>query len=211
MIFRKDLTVYPSAKIITGSIDSFLWRDKVNLIYWQFVNFAFMALYDFYFQQFNEKVPLTKEEQEQIQSYLTLKKLRRKQYFLQEGEVCKSYAFVKKGSLRKYSIENGNEHIIQFAIEGWTVGDLMSFLNDEPANYHIETLEDSELVLLSKSAHDELLSIQPKYETYFRLLITGAYIALQRRHSFTLSLPVEQRYTDFVETYPEIVCDLNRP
>lgn len=170
-----------------------------------------MALYDFYFQQFNEKVPLTKEEQEQIQSYLTLKKLRRKQYFLQEGEVCKSYAFVKKGSLRKYSIENGNEHIIQFAIEGWTVGDLMSFLNDEPANYHIETLEDSELVLLSKSAHDELLSIQPKYETYFRLLITGAYIALQRRHSFTLSLPVEQRYTDFVETYPEIVCDLNRP
>jgi len=69
-----------------------------------------MALYDFYFQQFNEKVPLTKEEQEQIQSYFTLKKLRRKQYFLQEGEVCKSYAFVNKGSLRKYSIENGNEH-----------------------------------------------------------------------------------------------------
>ncbi|SIS96133.1 Crp/Fnr family transcriptional regulator [Belliella pelovolcani] len=164
-----------------------------------------MALYDFYFQQFNEKVPLTKEEQEQIQTYLTLRKMGKKQYFLQEGEVCKSYAFVNKGSLRKYSIENGNEHIIQFAIEGWTVGDLLSFLSEEPATYHIDTLEDSELVLMSKAAHDELLRTQPKYETYFRLLITGAYIALQRRHSFTLSLPVEQRYMDFVEKYPEIV------
>ncbi|MFN3801919.1 Crp/Fnr family transcriptional regulator [Belliella pelovolcani] len=164
-----------------------------------------MALYDFYFQQFNEKVPLTKEEQEQIQSYLTLRKMGKKQYFLQEGEVCKSYAFVNKGSLRKYSIENGNEHIIQFAIEGWTVGDLLSFLSEEPATYHIDTLKDSELVLISKAAHDELLRIQPKYETYFRLLITGAYIALQRRHSFTLSLPVEQRYMDFVEKYSDIV------
>lgn len=162
-------------------------------------------MYDLFFQKFQEKVPLSNEEQEQIKSYLTPKKLRKKQYLLQEGDICKAIAFVEKGTLREYSVESGSEHIIQFAIEGWTISDLFSFLTGEPATYNIDALEEAELVLISKSAHDELLKVQPKYETYMRLLIKGAYIALQRRHTSNISLPVEERYRNFTEMYPDIV------
>ncbi|MHC2992163.1 cyclic nucleotide-binding protein [Pontibacter sp. HJ8] len=161
-------------------------------------------MYDLFFQKFNEKVPLTNQEQEQIKAYLTPKKLRKRQYLLQEGDVCKTIAFVEKGALREYAIENGSEHIIQFAIEGWTISDLLSFLTGEPATYNIDALEDAELVLISRSAHEELLQKQPKYETYIRLLITSAYIALQRRLTSNISLPIEERYTTFTETYPDI-------
>src|SRR5919112_2469106 len=117
-------------------------------------------MYELFFQKFNETVPLTQEEQDVIKNYLTPKKLRKKQYLLQEGDVCKCFAFVEKGALREYSLdENGNEHIIQFALEGWTISDLYSFLTGEPATYSIDALEDSELVLISKSAHEELLKI----------------------------------------------------
>jgi CRP-like cAMP-binding protein len=163
-------------------------------------------MYKLFFEQFNKNVPLTAEEQELIKTYLTPKKLRKKQYLLQEGDPCKYIAFVEKGILRAYSVDtNGNEHIIQFAPEGWTIADLYSFLTGELATYNIDALEDAELVLISKSAHDELLKISSKYETYNRLQITGAYLAMQKRVTSILSLSLEERYTNLTSLYPDIV------
>jgi len=163
-------------------------------------------MYKLFFEQFNKMVPLTAEEQTVIKTYLTPKKLRKKQYLLQEGDPCRYIAFVDKGMLREYSVDkNGNEHIIQFAPEGWTIADLYSFLTGELATYNIDALEDAELVLMSKSAHDELLKISPKYETYNRLQITGAYLAMQKRITSILSLSLEERYTNLTALYPDIV------
>jgi CRP-like cAMP-binding protein len=163
-------------------------------------------MYEIFFQKFNEKVALTAEEQAIFKTYLTPKKLRRKQYLLQEEDVCRFIAFVERGALRAYTVdEKGVEHIIQFAVEGWTISDLYSFLTGEPATYNIDALEDSELVLISKPAHEELLKCLPKYETYIRLQLTGAYIAMQRRLTSIISLPLEDRYASFTELYPAIV------
>ena len=163
-------------------------------------------MYELFLKNFKEKVSLTEKEEDLLKSYLTPKKLRRKQYLLQEGDVCKYIAFVEKGALREYTIEeSGVERIFQFAIEGWTISDLYSFLTNEPAVYHIEALENSELVLIDKSAHETLLEKLPKYETYFRLQITEAYIALQKRITSVLSLPLEERYVYFSSLYPDLV------
>ncbi len=82
---------------------------------------------------------------------------------------------------------------------------MYSFLTGEPATYNIDAIEDAELVLISKAAHEELLNKLPKYETYIRLNITGAYIALQRRLTSIISTPIEERYTSYTTLYPEIV------
>jgi CRP-like cAMP-binding protein len=163
-------------------------------------------MYELFFKKFNEKVPLTADDENTIKNYLTPKKIRKKQYLLQEGDVCKFIAFVEKGALRSYSIdEKGVEHIIQFAPEGWTISDLYSFLTGEPATYTIDALEDSELVLITQSAHEELLHILPKYETHMRLQVTGAYIAMQRRMTSIISQPLEERYKSLLDLYPDIV------
>ena len=163
-------------------------------------------MYELFFKKFNEKVPLIPEEVEIIKTYLTPKKLRKKQYLLQEGDVCRSVAFVEKGALKEYSVdENGNEQIIQFATEGWTISDLYSFLTGEPATYNIDAVEDTELVLINKSAHEELLSKLSKYESYIRLQVTGAYLALQKRLTAVLSLSPEERYNNLLQLYPDLV------
>lgn len=163
-------------------------------------------MYVLFFKEFNKKVLLTKEEEALIKTYLTLKKLRKKQYLLQEGDVCKNFAFVEKGALKSYTIDdNGNECIIQFAIEGWTIADLYSFLTGEAATYNIDAIEDAELVMISKMAHEELLQKLPKYETYTRINITGAYIAMQKRLTSIISNTIEERYTGFTSLYPDIV------
>ena|SRR5688572_15174972 len=163
-------------------------------------------MYELFFQKFNETVPLTGEEEEHIKTFLTPKKLRKKQYLLQEGDVSKFVAFVEKGVLRLYSInEKGNENIIQFALEGWLISDLSSFLTGKPAIYAIDALEDCELVLINRASNDELIKKLPKYETWMRLQITGAYIALQKRLTSILSLSLDERYASLTELYPQIV------
>ena len=163
-------------------------------------------MYELFFQNFNKKVSLTEDEETFIKTYLTPKKLRKKQYLLQEGDVCKTIEFIEKGALKAYSVDDsGNEHIIQFGLEGWIISDLYSFLTGEPATYNIDAIEDAELVLISKSAHEELLQKMPKYETFTRMNITGAYLAMQKRLTSIIGSSLEERYAKFTALYPDIV------
>lgn len=163
-------------------------------------------MYEVFFQTLRSKVDFSDEDMAAIKKQLTPKKLRKRQYLLQEGDVCRFIAFVEKGILRSYTIDDkGAEHIIQFALEGWLIADLYSFLTAEPATYTIDAIEDCELVLIGKNAHEELLKTLPKYETWIRLQITGAYIALQKRITSVNSLSLEERYEYFSGLYPDIL------
>ncbi|HEY0751316.1 MAG TPA: cyclic nucleotide-binding domain-containing protein, partial [Chitinophagaceae bacterium] len=107
-------------------------------------------MYSLFFRTLSEKFHFSEADIEILKNELKPKKIRKKQYLLQEGDVCKFMSFVEKGALRSYTVdEKGAEHIIQFALEGWTISDLYSFLTGEPATYNIDAVEDSELVLIS--------------------------------------------------------------
>jgi len=163
-------------------------------------------MYDRYFHHINEKVALTHDEWEFIQSYLTFKKLRRRQYLLQEGDVCKMVAFVEKGALRLYNVsENGVEHIVQFAVEGQFMTDLYSTFTGEPSNFNIDAIEDSELVMITRTASDELRNLSPKYQEFAFLETSEAYIQLAKRMTSVISLNVEERYQELITNYPDIV------
>lgn len=164
------------------------------------------GMYELFFKSLTAKISLTAEEQEIFKGYLTPKKLRKRQYLLQEGDVSKHAAFVEKGALRAYTIdEKGGEHIVQFAVEGWTIADLYSFITGEPATYNIEALEDCELLLISNTAQEELIKRIPQYEHFIRLQMQSAYIALQRRITAMFTMSTEERYTNLIKTYPDIV------
>lgn len=152
-----------------------------------------------------KRVHLTDEEFRTITKFFIPKKFRKKQFLLHEGEVCKNIGFVNSGCLREYTIDNkGSEHIIQFAIEDWWISDPNSFLSGLPSTYNIDALEDSEVLLLEKSARDKLLDSCPKMERFFRILIEANFVATQRRIAESLSTSAEERYLKFVKTYPKL-------
>jgi CRP-like cAMP-binding protein len=155
------------------------------------------------FQKFDEKIELTEEERKLSQSFFIPKKLRRKQYLLQEGDVCKYIAFVEKGLLRSYTVDDkGNEHITQFAFEGWWISDQYSYLTGEPSEYNIEVMDDCELLLLTKQKEEEMLEKIPKFERYFRILLQNNLIATQKRLVSSLSQTAEERYNEFISACP---------
>src|SRR5215213_10893636 len=98
-------------------------------------------MFEMLFQKVGEKISLTDEEKETCKTFFIPKKLRKKQYLLQQDDICRYTAFVEKGVLRSYTIDDkGVEHIIQFALEGWWIADQYSFLTGEPTVYNIEAL-----------------------------------------------------------------------
>jgi len=160
-------------------------------------------MYELLFQKFDEKIDLTEEEKQLSRSFFIPKKLRKRQYLLQEGDVSKYVAFVEKGLLRSYTIDDkGSEHILQFAFEGWWIGDQYSFLTGEPSTYNIDALEDSELLLLTKPAEEQLLQRLPKLERFFRILLQNSLIATQKRLASSLSQSAEERYNELVKACP---------
>ena len=163
-------------------------------------------MYELFFKKLRDKITLTDDEEQLFKTYLTPKKLRKKQYLLQEGDVCKYATFVEKGMLRSYTVgEKGNEQIIQFALEGWFIADMYSFISGEPATQNIDALEDAELILISKAAEDELLKKIPQYEHFIRLQVQGAYLALQKRLSAMFNLTTEEKYARLLNAYPDII------
>ena len=158
------------------------------------------------FKSIYEKVQLTQEELELCKTFFIPKKLRKKQILLQEGDICIYNAFVEKGILRSYTTdEKGNEHLVQFAFEGWWISDMSSFLTGGITNYTIEALEDCELLLLTTAARDALMDKVPLFERYQRLLLQNAYIAMQARIASALTETAEEKYTHLMQAYPGII------
>ncbi len=156
-------------------------------------------------EQILKRVKLTKEEFALAKTYFIPKKVRKRQFILQEGEICKSLAFISKGCLRNYSVDDkGEEHIIRFGIEGWWISDLHSFTTGSPSMSSIDAIEDSELLLLEKSSYDKLCAAISKIEHYFRILLENTNSAAMKRISDLISVPAEERYLNFLKTYPEI-------
>lgn len=167
---------------------------------------SFSVMFELLHQAVSEKISVTDEEFSICTSLFTAKKLRKKQYLLQEGDVCKYTAFVSKGILRSYTVdEKGSEHILQFALEGWWAADLYSFLTDEPSLFNMEALEDTELLLITRPSWDILLQKVPKFERYFRILVQNNLIATQRRLLQSMSETAEAKYLKFIRTYPESI------
>ncbi|MFQ3173996.1 MAG: CRP-like cAMP-binding protein [Saprospiraceae bacterium] len=154
-----------------------------------------------------EKVTLTTEEFELCKTFFIPKKIRKKQTLLLEGDICTYNAFIEKGVLRSYTIdEKGNEQIVQFGFEGWWITDLSSYLTGANSTYTVEAIEDSELLLLTTLAREELMVQIPAFERYQRLLLQNAYIALQARVNSALNSTAEEKYLRLTASYPDIIA-----
>ncbi len=161
------------------------------------------------FEQINKNVcrknDFTVSEMDYFNSILQHKVVPKKTLLLQEGEICKFEAYILKGCIRKYYInEHGHEVILQFAIEDWWVSDIASFHEEKPSMLFIETLEDCELLILTPESKEKLLREIPKFERIFRLLVQRNLSSMQNRLIDTIAKPAQEKYLEFIKQYPTI-------
>jgi CRP-like cAMP-binding protein len=150
-------------------------------------------------------ISLTEAEAAFFNAQITVRKFRKGQFLVHEGAVDRSAYFVNQGSARAYYVDrDGHEHTIQLAVEGWWIGDLQSFILQQPALLNVEALEDSQILEIPNEKLQRLYEQVPKFERYFRILTQRAFAAFQQRMLQNLSMSAEERYLAFQAQYSKL-------
>jgi len=150
-------------------------------------------------------VNLTQDEINLLLEYITHRKYLKGQYVIQQGDICRFESFVIKGCLKTFYVDNeGQEHVVLFAIENWWTADLGSFLTQKPADYNVQCIENTEVIQFSFDKLELLYQKIPKLERFFRIIIQKAFVASEKRIIRNFSLSAKERYIEFKNTYPQI-------
>lgn len=153
----------------------------------------------------NRVVTLTEEEELKLSSLISSRKLLKGQYFLQQGDVCKFSGFVVSGCTKTFYVDDeGQEHVIMFSIEDWWTSDMGSYISQNPADFNVQCLENTELIQFSYESQQEMMQEIPKLERFFRIIIERAFVASQKRIVRNMSMSAKDRYLFFRSEYPKI-------
>jgi CRP-like cAMP-binding protein len=151
-------------------------------------------------------VPLTIDEEALIVATFQPKKLRKKQYFLEEGNVCKYVGFIVKGAMRQYSVDDkGAEHIVQLYIENYWASDRESAVMLTPSRFNIDAWENTELLVARVTDMLDLIEKVPSFGQMTRLMDQRSFIVSQRRLNSTISNTAEKRYEEFADNHPQFI------
>ena len=152
---------------------------------------------------FDNYLPLDDKEKEELTNRVIEKNIKRKQFILQEGDVCRHYSFVVSGCFKMYGIDtSGKEHNIQFACENEWISDISSFHSEKATVFFIEAIEASKILQLEKSNLIYLYTHHPKFNRTFRVIIEDKFVELQNRILQKISSTAEERYLSFLDQYP---------
>lgn len=154
----------------------------------------------------NQKEVLSEEDWKLIESFAVIKKLRKHQYLLEQGDIWTYDAFVCEGCLRRYNIdEKGVEHTIQFSIENWWAGDRESLLNGTPSKFNITALENSQLILFHKDHFEIMCRKIPAFSRVINAILQKSMTTQQQRIHAYISMSAQEKFVHFSESYPKIV------
>ena len=151
--------------------------------------------------------PLSKEDIDLLNEAFIAKRLRKKQFLLQEGEVCKYIGFIVKGATRQYTVDaRGFEHILNLGIENWWISDRESYHKETPSIYNIDAWEVTDLLLLPKTNdfYERVNSI-PAFKEMRTILDDNNHMAVQKRLLSSKNNIAEYRYEELQKTYPEFL------
>lgn len=161
------------------------------------------------FQDFDKNITtytkLSPHDLALVHQYFQHKTYLKKALLLKPGQVCNFEAYLLKGCIKRYYIDqNGDETILQFAVEDWWVSDIASFCQQVPSRVYIETLEETELLQINYQDKEWLFKQVPQLERVFRLLVQRTYSVLEERFFTAITDSAEERYLDFLKKYPNL-------
>jgi CRP/FNR family transcriptional regulator len=164
-----------------------------------------MGMHSNLIKQIRKYLELDDNSIEILNKYFKPITYKKKEFLLNEGQVCRSLYFVEKGCLRMFFINKKTEQITQFAIENWWISDFFSFTDNKPSTYFIQTVENSEILSFDMFTFEAMLKELPQMERYFRIIMQRAVAASQLRIKYMFELSKEEFYLHFCNSFPEFV------
>lgn len=157
------------------------------------------------FLYFQKYAPLKREETDLLVQFMKPVKVKKRDFFIRADENCPYVGFVHQGCLEYYfNDQEGEKHIVYFAMEDWWVGDLNSFYNQMPTMYNLEAFEDSLILAIDHVSFEEAQRRIPAFYEFIKGSHSRATAAVTRRFVEMKSMSAEERYLKLLKTYPNL-------
>lgn len=150
-------------------------------------------------------VPLNKAEEEAFAGILSVKQFKKKEFLLQEGQICNKVSFINSGCMRLFYNVEGVENTIQFFFSNSFYTDYASFLTGQPTIENMQALEPCEVVQFKKADLYKLYDVYPVFDRVGRVMAENAYLSLSYLNKMLTNEEPEQRYLSLLEQRPELV------
>jgi CRP-like cAMP-binding protein len=140
--------------------------------------------------------------------HLTFSTLKKKQYFATPEKVCDKFAFIVTGSVRYFHVKDGQDITGYFSFENELVSSYKSFITGQPGLTHIQALEDTRLINISRNDLDQMLAnplLADKMERFGRLVAEYYLCCYEDRVASFLTQTPEERYLQLLDTGREIL------
>lgn len=152
-----------------------------------------------------KRMDLSTKAKQYIRSVSRVITLKKDTFLSQEGQKVNKTYFVIDGCLRSFYLDkNGKEHTLQFAVKDWWISDFMAIVYKESSSLNIKSITDSTIIEFNLSDIDRIYTIFPEFEAFQRKNLENHVASLHKRLLNQLQLSAEERYSNFLEQYPEI-------
>ena len=143
-------------------------------------------------------IHLDSAEMDSIVNKFKRKTIKRNDYLLREGHICKDIIFVQEGCLRLYYISNDIETSVWFSFKHSSAIEISSFISEEPTSYFLQAIEDSEILFLPKVELNKLYHTYPKMQEMMKNFLEDVVLNLINRFTSLQRDTAEKRYLDLL-------------
>lgn len=151
------------------------------------------------------KISLSAEAEAFLYSIAKQKTIPKGEILIHQNQIVKKVYYVTSGCLRSFCIDNeGKEHTLLFAINGWWMSDYIAVYSKEKANLSVESLMETTLIEFQAADLEKALHLFPELEAFQRANLEQHVVSLQRRILNQLQLSATARYNLFLAQYPDI-------
>lgn len=165
--------------------------------------------YDLLTQHIKNNVNLSTSELEVVCNYFKPRSIKKKEFLLTQGSICRFEGFVTEGCFRVFTLDKkGNENTLYFAAKDWWLMDIDSFMHQTASDLNMQALEDSKVLLINRQDKITLYESLPIVEKLFRIMFQKGLVSWQRRLVRNHCSTAKERYFHFIETYPHIASKL---
>ncbi|WP_138429066.1 Crp/Fnr family transcriptional regulator [Fodinibius saliphilus] len=148
---------------------------------------------------------LPPEQEEKFIALLSIKHINSGEFFVKAGRISRNIAFVNQGLFRYfYTTEEGVEFTKGFFDSRSVLSAYDALLENSPAHYSIEALEDAVIEMVDYDKFRQLFSEDPCWNEFLVALLQKGYVAKVRREREFLLMDAEQRYLTFLRRYPDL-------
>jgi signal-transduction protein with cAMP-binding, CBS, and nucleotidyltransferase domain len=135
----------------------------------------------------------------------SIKTFKRQEVISQPNAIPNEIFFINKGIVRVLiSDSEGTEHTIHFALENQFIADYSTFIQKKPSMYTLQTLEETQVVVLPRATIEWGYNNLKEGEKMGRLVAEYYYIYQDDRIKNNYVRTPKQRYDSISEVFPNI-------